>query len=65
MKSHPTDLLSLVFGLLFLGAAGWWLTARLVPLDLATIGWLVAGGLVALGGVGIVHALTTARRRKD
>ena len=64
MKPHRTDPVSLVFGVVFLAAAGLWLTARLVRLDVVTVGWFVAGSLVLLGGLGLGHALTAGRRSR-
>jgi hypothetical protein len=65
VKPHRTDPVSLGFGLVFLAAAGLWLTGRLVPLDAVTVGWLVAGGLVLLGGIGLIHGLVAARHPPD
>lgn len=65
MRPHGTDRLSLVFGVIFLGAAGLWLTAQLVSLRPATVGWILASGLVLLGGFGLVHAFTADRRHAD
>jgi hypothetical protein len=65
VKPHRTDLLSLLFGMAFLIAAGFWLTTRLVTLDAALIGWLVTGSLVLLGGAGLVHGLVTSRWTRD
>lgn len=64
MKPHGTDGLSLTFGLVFLGAAGLWLLARMVDLNAATVGWLVAGGVVVLGALGIARAIVSAGRRR-
>lgn len=63
MKPHPTDQLSLAFGVLFLTIAGWWLIAQVTDLvvSLQVMGWLVAGLLVAVGGIGIVVAIRSGR----
>jgi len=63
VKPHPTDHLSLAFGVLFLTIAGWWLIAQVTDLvvSLQVMGWLVAGLLVAAGGVGIVAAIRSGR----
>lgn len=61
--SSGIDRVSLVFGLIFLGLAALWLVSRVIDLDAVTVGWIVAGGLVALGLAGIVGALTGSRRR--
>lgn len=61
MKAHRTDGVSLTFAVLFLGIAGWWLIAQIFDLNLPAIGWLVAGGLILLGLVGLVGALRAGR----
>lgn len=65
MKPHRTDLVSLAFGLVFVGGAALWLTARLVTLDAVTVGWFLAGALIVLGGIGVVHMITAGRRSRD
>jgi hypothetical protein len=64
---HRTDVLSLVFGLLFLGCAGAWAAEHFLDLPwridwrLPHLGWIVAGGLVLAGLLGILASL----RRQD
>ncbi|MEV0268520.1 MAG: hypothetical protein HOV71_08710 [Hamadaea sp.] len=53
MKKHPLDLLSLIFGLVFLLIAGLWTVHRTVDVDLPPAGWFVAGGLILVGLLGI------------
>lgn len=67
MKPHSTDHISLVFGVLFLGVAGWWLIATLTDLrvNLHVVGWLVAGLLVTVGGVGVFRAVRSGRGSDD
>jgi hypothetical protein len=57
------DRVAFAFGLVFLGIAALWLVSQLVGLAPVTVGWLVAGGLMALGLAGIAGALTGTRRR--
>lgn len=66
MKAHRTDGVSLVFALIFLGVAAWWLFAQLMHLTLPAVGWLLAGALIAVGALGLVGALRANRsgRRK-
>jgi hypothetical protein len=65
---HRTDVVSLLFGLLFVGVAGWWAASyyldwvinwELVP----DAGWVLAAGLILLGLIGIAASLR--RDRKD
>ncbi len=44
MKRHRTDLVSLIFGLVFLVIAGEWLLAGRLNVDLPAVGWLAAVG---------------------
>ncbi len=61
MKAHRTDLVSLIFGLLFLLLAAWWLVARLLEFMLPPVGWFLAGALLLIGVLGLVGALHAAR----
>ena len=60
LKSHPTDVLSLVFGLIFLAIVLWWAMDMVFGGHIA-IGWLVAGSLIAIGGIGIYAAVRPGR----
>lgn len=62
MKPHRTDLVSLIFGVLFLGAAGLWLLAQFVHLHVAAVALLVAIGLVLVGVFGLTYTLVADRR---
>ncbi|MFY1687873.1 hypothetical protein [Plantactinospora sp. WMMB782] len=61
MKAHRTDGVSLTFALIFLGVAGWWLFAQLTHLTLPAVGWLIAGGLILVGTLGLVGAIRANR----
>lgn len=61
MKRHRTDGVSLTFGLIFILIAGWWLIAQSVDVPLPRVGWVVAGGLILLGVLGLVGALRSGR----
>lgn len=65
MKRHATDLVSLIFGLIFLAAASWWFGALYLDLDLdlrlPNVGWFLAGGLILLGLIGLVASLRRDR----
>ena len=61
MKRHGTDAVSLTFGLIFSLIAGWWFTAQFVDIPLPQVGWVVAGGLILLGLLGLVGALRSGR----
>jgi hypothetical protein len=57
------DMLSLAFGIFFLGAAGLWLAVRLASAPASLLKWITAGGLVVAGLGGIVGVLATRHRR--
>ncbi|MGH3712002.1 MAG: hypothetical protein ACRDT4_00835 [Micromonosporaceae bacterium] len=64
MRAHRTDTGSLIFGLLFLGVAGWWLLAQITDLAIGLdgLGWMIAGALVVVGVLGVLGALRSGRR---
>lgn len=62
MKSHRTDSISLFFGLAFLIIALGYLTKVYLNLNLPSMGWFIAGGLVFLGIVGAVTALVPSKQ---
>jgi len=56
VKKHGTDLLSLIFGLIFAALVAWWAIDRVANVD--TDGrWLLVGGLAVLGLVILVSTL--------
>ena len=57
MKKHATDIVSLVFGLIFLVIAGGWLARNVISIDLPDAGWFLAGGLIIVGLLGLTAAL--------
>lgn len=61
MKRHRTDAVSLIFALVFLGIAAWWLVARNFDLTLAAVGWFVAAALILFGVLGLAGALRGSR----
>jgi hypothetical protein len=61
MKAHRVDLVSLIFGLLFLLGAAWWLLASPLGLGLAALGWAVAIVLIMLGVIGLLGAIRGSR----
>jgi hypothetical protein len=65
MRPHRMDGVSLSFGLVFLGIAGWWAIARLASVPLPNAGWLVAGALIVFGIAGLLGAIRSGRREED
>jgi len=60
---HEVDVLSLLFGLFFLGAAAiWGISADAVP---ALRGWPLPVLLIVVGLVGLATAVTTRRSRTE
>jgi hypothetical protein len=62
MNRHRTDGVSLGFGAVFLLIAGWWVISRSIGVWLPTLGWVLALGLIVLGGLGLVGALRGGNR---
>ncbi|MFI7546444.1 phage holin family protein [Actinoplanes sp. NPDC049599] len=62
MRPHRTDGISLSFGLVFLLVAIWWAIAQVVTVHLPAAGWLVAGGLILFGAIGLLGAIRSGRR---
>jgi hypothetical protein len=62
MRPHRTDGISLSFGLIFLMVAVWWAVAQVTSVHLPAAGWLVAGGLILFGVVGLLGAIRSGRR---
>lgn len=62
MKPHRMDGVSLTFGLIFLLIPLWWAVSQVVALRLPAVGWLVAGGLIVFGVVGLLGAIRSSRR---
>jgi uncharacterized membrane protein YedE/YeeE len=60
MKRHSTDMVSLVFGLLFVAVAVWWMVGDPAHVGV-TAGWLAVG---VLGAVGLIGLATAATRRR-
>jgi hypothetical protein len=61
MRRHRTDLLSLLFGLLFLAVVGTWAGSSYLHWDvdweLPNLGWFVAGGLILVGLLGLLGSM--------
>jgi hypothetical protein len=55
------DSSALIFGIVFLAIAGWWLLDRLVNWHLANAGWIIAGALIAIGVAGVARAFRSPR----
>lgn len=60
MKRHSTDVVSLLFGILFLSFASWWLIDRYVDIRIPHLGWITASVLIVVGLLGVAGSL-----RKD
>ncbi|GLY00917.1 MULTISPECIES: phage holin family protein [Actinoplanes] len=62
MRAHRTDGVSLTFALIFLGVAAWWAVSQVVTVHLPAVGWIVAGGLILFGVIGLLGAIRSGRR---
>jgi hypothetical protein len=61
MKRHSLDVLSLVFGLIFLLVAGSWITRHSLRVEMPEPGWYIAGALIVAGLFGIISTLRGSR----
>ncbi|GAB4049209.1 hypothetical protein [Catellatospora paridis] len=61
MKNHRTDSVSLFFGLVFLLVAGAFLVGEVTDVELPSLGWFIAGGLIILGVLAVLGALSPRR----
>jgi hypothetical protein len=61
MKPHRMDGVSLSFGLIFLLIPLWWAVSQVITLELPAVGWIVAGGLIFFGMVGLLGAIRSGR----
>jgi hypothetical protein len=57
MKKHRTDVLSLLFGLIFALVAAWWAFGRSLNIGLGALAWTIAVALILLGGLGLLGVL--------
>ena len=62
MKKHGLDAVSFAFGAVFLSFVAVWLGARLIDVDLPSVGWLLAGALILFGVLGVVLTLLPTNR---
>jgi hypothetical protein len=57
MKPHEPDIVSLIWGGLFLVVVAGWVLAKVVEVDLPSAGWIFAALMIAIGAVGLFSAL--------
>lgn len=61
MNRHALDTLSLIFGVAFLAAVTAWLANQWLTVELPSVGWLVACGLILFGGLGLISTVLQRR----
>jgi hypothetical protein len=64
MKRHSTDMVSLVFGLIFAAIAGWWALGYYLggfKVNIPHLGLFAAGALIVLGLLGVAASLRRDR----
>jgi hypothetical protein len=61
MNRHRADLVSLVFGVVFVLIAARQVLAGWLDVKLPAVGWLAAAALITLGAVGLVGAVRGGR----
>ena len=63
MKKHEPDMVSLIWGVMFLVVVTCWVLAKVVGVDLPSAGWTFALLMVAIGAVGLVGAVRPKKLR--
>lgn len=63
LTPHRPDAVSFGFGLVFLATTTLWVIANFVDVRPATVGWLFAGAMLMLGGLGIARTLRSGPDR--
>jgi len=63
MKKHRTDAVSLVFGLIFAAAVGWWALASLTDSEVEA-GWVAVAALLVIGVLVLISTVARPRRTK-
>jgi len=63
MSKHGPDVVSLVFGGVFLSVVIWWLFTRFVDVRLSNAGWIVGAALIVAGGFGLWTTLRPESHR--
>ena len=57
MNTHKPDIVALVWGVLFLVVVAGWVLAKILEVDLPSVGWIFAALMLAIGAVSLVGAL--------
>jgi hypothetical protein len=65
VKSHRMDGVSLIFALLFIGAVASWVVSTVAHVRFPEPGWIIAGGLIFFGVVGLIGTWRSGRSRGD
>jgi hypothetical protein len=65
LSRHRLDAVSFGFGVAFLAAAALWVVASVISIQPATVGWLLAGALLVLGGLGVAQTLRSGSDPDD
>jgi hypothetical protein len=61
MSRHVFDLVSLIFGIVFVGLAGGWMVNQWLDLTMPPVGWIVASALVLFGVLGLITTVVQRR----
>jgi hypothetical protein len=66
MKRHETDIVSLIFGVIFTSVVGWWVVGRFfnARVDIPNAGWLAATTLILIGLLGVIASVRRGYRER-
>lgn len=61
MNRHVSDIVSLIFGIVFVGLAAGWMVNQWLALTLPSAGWIAASCLVLFGALGLITTVVHRR----
>jgi hypothetical protein len=61
MNRHVSDIVSLIFGIVFVGLAAGWMLNQWLDVTMPSAGWVAASALVLFGALGLITTVVQRR----
>jgi len=61
MNRHVSDVVSLIFGIVFVGLAADWMVNQWLDVTMPPVGWIAASALVLFGVLGLITTVVQRR----